>query len=122
MTKFMLKIGTIPFFPSENTFSLQPTHTLKTTHPASLPTHTQYTYHPLCQNIAPGVLCSLDFPASSDGKTSSYSAGDSGSIPGSGRSPGEGNGNSLQYSCLENLMGWEEERGGLQSRGSKSRT
>ena len=32
------------------------------------------------------------------------SAGDAGSIPGSGRSPGEGHGNPLQYSCLENLM------------------
>ena len=38
-------------------------------------------------------------------------AGDSGSIPGSGRSPGGGNGNLLQYSCLENPM--EEEPGGL---------
>ena len=35
-------------------------------------------------------------------KASAYSAGDPGSIPGMGRSPGEGNGNSLQYSCLEN--------------------
>ena len=35
---------------------------------------------------------------------SASNAGDPGSIPGSGRSPGEGNGNSLQYSCLENLM------------------
>ena len=40
----------------------------------------------------------------SDGKASAYSAGDPGSIPGSGRSPGEGNGNPLQYSCLENSM------------------
>ena len=37
-----------------------------------------------------------------DGKVSAYSAGDLGSIPGSGRSSGEGNGNPLQYSCLEN--------------------
>ena len=37
----------------------------------------------------------------SDGKASSYNAGDLGSIPGSGRSSGEGNGNPLQYSCLE---------------------
>ena len=37
-------------------------------------------------------------------KMSAYNAGDLGSIPGSGRSPGEGNGNPLQYSCLENLM------------------
>ena len=40
----------------------------------------------------------------SDGKASVYNAGDPGSIPGSGRSPGEGNGNPLQYSCLENPM------------------
>ena len=41
---------------------------------------------------------------SSDGKASAYNAGNLGSIPGSGSSPGEGNGNPLQYSCLENLM------------------
>ena len=41
---------------------------------------------------------------SSDSKESACSAGDPGSIPGSGRSPGEGNGNPLQYSCLENSM------------------
>ena len=47
------------------------------------------------------------FPGGSDGKASAYNAyhvGDLGSIPGSGRSPGEGNGNSFQYSCLENPM------------------
>ena len=44
----------------------------------------------------------LDFPGGSDGKASVYNAGDLGSIPGSGRFPGEGNGNPLQYSCLEN--------------------
>ena len=38
------------------------------------------------------------------GKESACSAGDLGSVPGSGRSPGEGNGNLLQYSCLENPM------------------
>ena len=37
-------------------------------------------------------------------KVSAYNVGDVGSIPGLGRSPGEGNGNPLQYSCLENLM------------------
>ena len=41
---------------------------------------------------------------SSVGKESAYNAGDLGSIPGLGRYPGEGNGNPLQYSCLENLM------------------
>ena len=40
----------------------------------------------------------------SDGKVSACSVGDQGSIPGLGRSPGEGNGNPLQYSCLENSM------------------
>ena len=44
-------------------------------------------------------------------------AGDVGSILGSGRSPGEGNGNPLQYSCLENP--WTEEPGGLPSMGSQ---
>ena len=37
-------------------------------------------------------------------KPPAYNAGDSGSVPGSGRSPGAGNGNPLQYSCLENFM------------------
>ena len=46
----------------------------------------------------------MGFPGSSDGKASAYNARDLGSIPGSGRSPGEGNGNPLQYFCLENLM------------------
>ena len=45
------------------------------------------------------------FPCSSVGKESAYSAGDLGLIPGSGRSPGEGNGNPLRYACLENPMG-----------------
>ena len=46
----------------------------------------------------------LSFPGGSDSKASVYNEGDLGSIPGSGRSPGEGNGNPLQYSCLENSM------------------
>ena len=46
----------------------------------------------------------FNFPGGSDGKASTYNAGDLGSIPGLGRSPGEGNGNPLQYSCLENPM------------------
>ena len=44
------------------------------------------------------------FPGSSDGKASAYNTGDLGSIPGLGRSPGEGNGTPLQYSCLKNPM------------------
>ena len=46
----------------------------------------------------------MDFPGGSEVKASASSAGDLGSIPGSGRAPGEGNGNPLQYSSLENPM------------------
>ena len=45
-----------------------------------------------------------DFPGGSNSKESAYNAGDPGLIPGSGRSPGEGNSNPFQYSCLENSM------------------
>ena len=44
------------------------------------------------------------FPGGSDGKESAFNAGDLGSGPGLGRSPGEENGYPLQYSCLENSM------------------
>ena len=47
----------------------------------------------------------MDFPGCSDSKESSCSVGNLGSIPGLGRSPGEGNGNPLQYSCWENPHG-----------------
>ena len=56
------------------------------------------------------------FPGSSDGKESACNAGDLGLIPGSERSPGEGNGNLLQYYYLGNR---KEEPGRLESRGSK---
>ena len=46
----------------------------------------------------------MDFPGDSDGKASAYNVGDLGSIPGLGRSPGEGNGIPVQYSCLKNPM------------------
>ena len=46
-----------------------------------------------------------DFPGGSDVKVSAYNVGDLGSIPGLERSPGEGNGNPLQYSCLEKSHG-----------------
>ena len=52
----------------------------------------------------------LGFPGGSDGKESTHSTGDLGSIPGLGRSPGGGHGYQLQYSCLENPMdrgAWE---------------
>ena len=58
-------------------------------------------------NLLPTVLSKASkgtfcFPGSSVGKESAFNAGDTGSIPGSGRSPGEGNGNPLQYSSLQN--------------------
>ena len=56
------------------------------------------------------------FPGVPDGKESARNVGDAGSIPGLGRSPGEGNGNPLQYSCLGNPI---DESGGLQSRESE---
>ena len=46
----------------------------------------------------------MGFPGGSDGKVSACNVEDLGLIPGLGRSPGEGNGNPLQYSCLENSM------------------
>ena len=56
-----------------------------------------------------------DFPGSLVGKIPPATAGDMSQIPGSGRSPGEVNGNPVQYSCWE--MPWTEELGGLQSMG-----
>ena len=50
------------------------------------------------------TLCPEGFPCDSDGKESACNAEDPGSIPGSGRSPGEENGYPLQYFCLENSM------------------
>ena len=49
-----------------------------------------------------GLMPLRGFPSGSEVKASAWNAGDPGLIPGSGRSPGEGNGNPLQYSCLEN--------------------
>ena len=66
-------------------------------------------------------LSPMNFPGGSDGKASAYNAGDPGPIPGLGRSSGEGNGNPLQHSCLENPL----DRGDWQAtvRGvAKSRT
>ena len=50
------------------------------------------------------VRSTAGFPGGSDGKTSACNVGDQSSIPGLGRSPGEGNGNPLQCSCMENPM------------------
>ena len=63
----------------------------------------------------------MGFPGGSDGKESAFNAGDPGLIPRSGRLPGEGNGNPLQYSCLENSMdrgNWQPTVHGI----TKSRT
>ena len=54
---------------------------------------------PTFYNISCYII--LGFPGGSDGKASARNVGDPGSIPGLGRSPGEGNGNPLQHSCLE---------------------
>ena len=62
----------------------------------------------------PGLM---GFPGSSVGKESACIVEDLGLISGLGRSPGEGNGNPLQYSCLENP--WMEEPGGVQSMSCK---
>ena len=58
-----------------------------------------------------------DFPGGSDGEVSAYTVGDPVLIPASGRYSAEGNGNPLQYSCLENPM--DRERGRLQPMGSQ---
>ena len=66
--------------------------------------------HPLSPPSPPAFNLSQNqglfkgFPGGLEVKASASNAGDLGSIPGSGRSPGEGNGNPLQYSCLENPM------------------
>ena len=59
----------------------------------------------------------LGFPGGSDGKEPACNVGDLSSMPGSGRSPGEGHGTLLQYSCLEKSI--DRGAGGLQSMGSK---
>ena len=59
-----------------------------------------YTY----LNVPPWGASPVDFPGGSDSKASVYNAADPGSIPGSGSSPGEGNGSPLQCSCLESPM------------------
>ena len=67
----------------------------------------QHTWSAGLYQVPSDLACTkafLGFPGGSDGKASACNARHSGSIPGSGRSPGEGNGNPLQYSCLENSM------------------
>ena len=76
---------------------------------------------PSCRSLPLFEKISLYFPGGSDSKVSAYNAGDLGSVPGSGRSPGEGNGKPLRYFCLENPMdggAWEATVHGV----AKSRT
>ena len=61
----------------------------------------------ICHDMMRPDAMILGFPGRSEVKASASNAGDPGSIPGLGRSPGEGNGNPLQYSCLENPMDGE---------------
>ena len=60
-----------------------------------------------CFVFKASVYASMGFPGGSEGKATAYNVGHLGSIPGSGRSPGEGNGNPLQYSCLKNPLDGE---------------
>ena len=80
------------------------------------------------QDVKPGVTnislsifregqAKAGFPGGSDAKASAWNVGDQGSIPGSGRSSGEGNGNPPQYSSWK--IPWTEEHGRLQSMGSQ---
>ena len=63
-----------------------------------------YSWEYLCLLLYLLITNLIVFPDGSEGKESARKAGDPGSIPGLGRSPGEGNGNPFQYSCLENSM------------------
>ena len=67
-------------------------------------THSHYSCLENPMTEESGGLQSMGFPGGSDDKASVCNAGDLGSIPGLERSPGEGSGNPLQYSCLENSM------------------
>ena len=74
-----------------------------TREPGGLPSMGSHTVGHDWSDLAAAVYM-LGFPGGSEVKASARNVGDLGSIPGSGRSSGEGNGNPLQYSCLENPM------------------
>ena len=76
-----------------------PKHLQDALPPVSLSVTTATFLHSNNKNLFP-----TDLPGGSDGKASACNVGDPGLIPGLGRSSGEGNGNPLQYSCLENPM------------------
>ena len=91
--------------------SSQPVLTLPTARASPRAAHREHSpgeqAHPI--GTHPALCCYFSFnnPSGSDGKASAYNTGDPGSIPGLENSPGEGNGNPLQYSCLENPMDGE---------------
>ena len=64
----------------------------------------KHVYICITESLCYIAIINMGFPSGSVGKESACNAGDLGSIPGLGKSPGEGNGNPLQYSCLENSM------------------
>ena len=108
LTTLLLKLQTYPWIKSPlhfyGTSGLLPLTNLFLSH---LLTPTTRTLPPCRQHcstppIIKILLMSLGFPGGSEVKASACNARDLGSIPGLGRSPGEGNGNPLQYSCLEN--------------------
>ena len=80
-------------------------------------THVSVSQEQQHKGLLPFTPLPLGFPGGSEVKVSACNAGDLGLIPGSGRSPGEGNGNPLQY--LAWRIPWIEEPGGLQSMGSQ---
>ena len=67
-------------------------------------TNVNGSHYLILTNVNGSTYHVTDFPGGSNGKASAYSAEDPGSIPGLGRSSGEGNDNPFQYSCLENPM------------------
>ena len=84
-------------------FILQLSHPYMTTR--KILTLTRWTFVGKVMSLLFNILSRLiGFPGGSDGKASARNVGDLGLIPGSGRSPGEGNGNPLLHSCLENPM------------------
>ena len=87
--------------------ALQPGHSVSQPSSEVLKTdHLQGRLAPYKLPAHPNLGAPKQVPCCSVGKESACNAGDLGSIPGSGRSPEEENGNPLQYSCLENSMHW----------------
>ena len=83
-------------------FVLQPG--IETHMKAWSPDHWTTREFPTVSSLRAELYLQPALPGSSDSRVSAYNVGDPGSIPGLGRSPGKGNGNPLQYSCLENPM------------------